>query len=219
MEILEKLLRDNKNAKPKRTIRQLFEQLVEFEYTGSESSVNRYSVKWKEKNQIVPKVACVLFFFDLGEAYQFDWSSERVFLDNELVCIKVAHFVLCYSRKKFIYIYPNQTQEMVFDTHIRAFEFFGGTPVRGIYDNMPTAVAKVLCGKERQWNSNFLRLCAHYRVQPTACTPARANEKGRIERQVQIDRQQSFTPMPKGKNIAELNNILNCIINIYHKLI
>ena len=97
---------------------------------------------------------------------------------------------------------------MVFDAHIRAFEFFGGTPIRGIYDNMTTAVTKVLCGSERQWNTNFLRLCAHYRVQPTACTPASGNEKGRVERQVQIDRQQFFTPMPKGETIAELNDVL-----------
>jgi len=42
--------------------------------------------------------------------------------------IKVAHFTLCYSGKTFASIYPNKTQEMVFDAHVRAFEFFGGTP-------------------------------------------------------------------------------------------
>ena len=42
--------------------------------------------------------------------------------------IKVAHFTLCYSGKTFASIYPNETQEMVFDAHVRAFEFFGGTP-------------------------------------------------------------------------------------------
>jgi transposase len=33
---------------------------------------------------------------------------------------------------------------MVFDAHMRAFEFFGGVTQRGIYDNMKTAVKKIL---------------------------------------------------------------------------
>ena len=106
---------------------------------------------------------------------------------------------------------------MVFDSHIRAFEYFGGTPVRGIYDNMPTAVTKILSGKERKWNDNFLRLCAHYRIEPTACNPASGNEKGRVERQVQISREQFFTPMPKGQNLQEINDILISKLNHYNK--
>jgi len=136
--------------------------------------------------------------FAPGEAYQFDWSTDKIVINDEIVSVKVAHFVLCYSRKRFTYIYPNETHEMVFDAHIRAFEFFGGTPIRGIYDNMTTAVKKVLVGKERECNPHFERLCAHYRVEPTACTPASGNEKGIVERQVQISRQQFFTPMPDG---------------------
>ena len=97
---------------------------------------------------------------------------------------------------------------MVFDAHIRAFEFFGGTPVRGIYDNMTTAVKKILAGKEREWNPHFERLCAHYRVEPTACNPASGNEKGQVERQVKISRQQFFTPMPEGGSLQELNDRL-----------
>jgi transposase len=129
-------------------------------------------------------------------------------INGETRVVKVAHFVLCYSRKKFIYIYPNETQEMVFDSHMRAFKFFGGTPTRGIYDNMKTAIYKVLRGSEREWNPNFEKLCAHYLIEPTACTPSRGNEKGRVERQVQIARERFFTPKPQGNSLAELNDKL-----------
>jgi hypothetical protein len=100
---------------------------------------------------------------------------------------------------------------------VRAFAFFGGTPVRGIYDNMTTAVKRVLRGVERDWNPNFERLCAHYRIEPTACTPARGNEKGRVERQVKIDRDQFFTPMPKGTSLNELNDRLMSQLIYYNK--
>src|SRR5580704_8990324 len=65
----------------------------------------------------------------------------------------------------------------------RAFAFFKGTCTRGIYDNMNTAVETVFIGKDRQFNRRFLRMCGHYLVEPTACTPASGWEKG-VENQV-----------------------------------
>jgi transposase len=208
VETLEKLLRDNARARPKQTAKQLFESLQDAGYKGSYSSVGRYIAKWNKRASSVSGAACIPLYFAPGEAYQFDWSSEKVKLNGEVVSVKVAHFILCYSRKRFVYVYVNETQEMVFDAHVRAFAFFGGTPLRGIYDNMKTAVQKVLKGRTREWNPGFERLCAHYRIEPTACTPARGNEKGRVERQVKTDRQQFFTPMPSGTNLQELNDIL-----------
>jgi len=217
IETLEKLLRDNKTAKPKRTIKQLFEDLQSMGYPGSYSAVGRYASQWKQRSCIVGASACIPLYFAPGDAYQFDWSAEKIILEGEIISVKVAHFILCYSRKRFVYVYFNETQEMVFDAHVRAFEFFGGTPLRGIYDNMKTAVQKVLRGKEREWNPRFERLCAHYRIEPVACTPARGNEKGRVERQVAIDRQQFFTPLPKGKTLSEINDILTSRVIAYNK--
>lgn len=214
---LEKLLRDNRFARPKRNGKMLFEDLRDLGYCGSYSAVNRYIDGWVSRSNAVRVDACVPLSFAPGEAYQFDWSTDQVIIGDEMVKVKVAHFTLCYSGKKFTYIYPNETQEMVFDAHVRAFEFFGGTPVRGIYDNMTTAVRRVLRGKDRDWNPHFEKLCAHYRIEPTACTPARGNEKGRVERQVKIDRDQFFTPMPSGASLSELNDRLMSQLIHYNK--
>ena len=71
--------------------------------------------------------------------------------------VKVAHVRLCHSRIMFVRAYPRETQEMVvFDAHERAFAFFKGTCVRGVYDNMKTAVETVFVGKDRQYNRRFL---------------------------------------------------------------
>ncbi len=214
---LEKLLRDNRFAKPKRNGKMLFEELRDLGYCGSYSAVNRYIDAWIARSSAVRVDTCIPLYFAPGEAYQFDWSTDKVIIGDEIIEVKVAHFTLCYSGKKFTYIYPNETHEMVFDAHVRAFEFFGGTPVRGIYDNMTTAVKRVLKGKERDWNPNFERLSAHYRIEPTACTPARGNEKGRVERQVKIDRDQFFTPMPKGSSLNELNDRIMSQLIHYNK--
>src|SRR5437773_7181593 len=105
----------------------------------------------------------------------------------------------------FVRAYPRETQEMVFDAHARAFDFFKGACTRGIYDNMKTAVETVLIGKDRQFNRRFLRMCGHYLVEPTACTPAAGWEKGQVENQVGDIRERLFTPRLHFASYAELN--------------
>ncbi len=78
---------------------------------------------------------------------------------------------------------------MVFDAHNRAFAFFRGACTRGIFDNMKTAVEAVFIGKDRHFNRRFLRMCGHYLVEPTACTPAAGWEKGQVENQVGLVRE------------------------------
>ncbi len=46
---------------------------------------------------------------------------------------------------------------------------------------MKTAVETILVGKERQYNRRFQQMCAHYLVDPVACTPASGWEKGQVE--------------------------------------
>ena len=48
-------------------------------------------------------------------------------------------------------------QELVFDAHDKAFEFYGGICRRGIYDNMKTAVEAIFVGKARQIVAVFSR--------------------------------------------------------------
>jgi hypothetical protein len=108
----------------------------------------------------------------------------------------------------FVRAYPRETQEMVFDAHNRAFAFFKGTCTRGIYDNMKTAVETVFIGKDRQFNRRFLRMCGHYLMEPTACTPAAGWEKGQVENQVGLVRERFFTPRLRMTSYEELNGWL-----------
>jgi len=121
------------------------------------------------------------------------------------VTIKVAHVRLCHSRMPFVRAYPRESQEMVFDAHARAFEFFRGACTRGIYDNMKTAVEAVFIGKDRQFNRRFLQMCGHYLVEPTACTPASGWEKGQVENQIGNLRERLFTPRLRVTSYEELN--------------
>ena len=56
--------------------------------------------------------ACVPLLFEPGEAYQFDWSHEIVWINNTTVTLKVVHVQLCHSRIFFVQAYPRETQEV-----------------------------------------------------------------------------------------------------------
>ena len=204
-------------ARPKRerlTYRRIFEDLRLEGYQGGYDNVRRYAKAWAARQGAVQAEAYVPLSFAPGEAYQFDWSHECVVIDGVTTIAKVAQVRLCHSRMPFVRAYPRESQEMVFDAHEKAFQFFKGVPRRGIYDNMKTAVDAVFVGKERQFNRRFAQLMSHHLVEPTACTPAAGWEKGQVENQVGVLRRRFFTPRLKFKSYAELNAWLadRCIV-------
>ena len=124
--------------------------------------------------------------FEPGEAFQFDWATyQKAEIGGVTMQVKLAHFSLAHSRMPFVIPYARESAEMLFDAHAKAFLFYEGVPARGIYDNPKTIVEKVLLGKDRKFNLKAAKLFDHYKYEPTACTPASGNEKGRVEKQVQ----------------------------------
>ena len=191
--------------KRRRTAMVLFEELQAEGYSGAYDSVRRHVRKWRREKRALGTQVFIPLSFDPAEAFQFDWSHEKVELAGMPATVKVAHLRLCHSRLFLVTAYPRETQEMVFDAHIRAFEFFGGVCQRGIYDNMKAVVNKVLSGKERVFNSRFEQLCSHYLYEPVPCTPAAGWEKRQVENQTGLVRKRFFTPRPKFAGYDELN--------------
>ncbi len=207
---LEALLAMNA-GKPRRerlTLIRLYEELRDGGYEGGYDAVRRYAHRWQREQSGAEADAYVPLSFAPGEAYQFDWSHEIVVLAGVTTRVKVAHVRLCHSRMPFVRAYPRETQEMVFDTHDRAFGFFRGACERGIYDNMKTAVDAVFVGKDRRFNRRFAQMCSHYLVEPVACTPGAGWEKGQVENQVGVVRERFFTPRLRFKSYEELNRYL-----------
>ena len=183
----------------RRSTQRLFEELRGQGYDGAHDSVHRFVKGWRDERARVPAQAFVPMSFAPGEAYQFDWSHETITLQGLPLTIKAAHMKLSHSRMPFVRAYFRETQELVFDAHDKAFQFYGGVCRRGIYDNMKTAVEAIFVGKARQYNRRFLQMCSHHLIEPVACTPAAGWEKGQVENQVGNLRDQLFRPKPRVK--------------------
>jgi transposase len=192
----------------RRSTQRLFEELRGRGYDGAHDSVHRFTKLWRDERARAPSHAFVPLSFAPGEAFQFDWSHETITLQGLPLVIKAAHMKLSHSRMPFVRAYFRETQELVFDAHDKAFQFYGGACRRGIYDNMKTAVEAIFVGKARQYNRRFLQMCSHHLIEPVACTPASGWEKGQVENQVGTLRDLLFRPKPRVSSLVELNGWL-----------
>ena len=151
----------------RRTARALYEQIKAAGYAGGYTRVTDFVRAWRQdQGKAVAANAFVPLAFELGEAFQFDWSEEGLVVGGVYRRMQVSHLKLCASRAFWLVAYPSQGHEMLFDAHTRSFAALGGIARRGIYDNMKTAVD---FGLERQRPHRQRPLRRHVRALPVRC--------------------------------------------------
>ena len=194
--------------KERRTAKALLEQITAAGYEGGYTQLTDFIRAWRaNQGGVAVGKAFVPLTFELGEAFQFDWSDEALVIGGLYRKLQVAHTKLCASRAFWLVAYPSQGHEMLFDAHTRSFAALGGVARRGIYDNMKTAVDQVKKGKGRVVNARFAVMCAHYLFDADFCNVASGWEKGVVEKNVQDSRRRIWIDAAKQRfgSFAELN--------------
>ena len=108
---------------------------------------------------------------------EVDWGTAWVRMNGQDVQVKLFCMRSRYSGKSFVRAYPRERQEMFLDGHIRAFDWYGGVFPTVVFDNLKTAVRRILRGKARIEQDRFTALRAHYTFESRFCNPARGQEK------------------------------------------
>jgi transposase len=138
-----------------------------------------------------------------GEQGQVDWgdfgllrvgSTERRLFGFVMV--------LSWSRAIWAHFSFEQTMSAVVRGHVECFDELSGVPRTILYDNMKTVVLE-RDGDAIRFHPRFLELRSHYLFDARACRPARANEKGRVERAIRYLRSSFFA----GRHFADLADV------------
>ena len=141
--------------------------------------------------------------FHPGAAMQVDWADFGYALPGCPRRVSALVMALCYSR----YLYIEFTLSQTFGTFVRAMErgvqFFGGTTVVDIFDNMKTVVI-THNHKTTQFNQRFLAYSRARGFGIRACNPGKGNEKGRVERPIGFIRER-FWPGRRFVSLLDLN--------------
>lgn len=118
---------------------------------------------------------------------------------------------LSYSGKSVHRAYSTQGQEAFLEGHQQAFEVLGGTPVDKIrYDNLKSAVSRVLFGRNRTESARWVAFRSHHGFDAFYCHPGLegAHEKGGVEGEGGRFRRNHLVPVPKVATMSELNELL-----------
>lgn len=192
--------------KQRYTAHKIYEILVKEGYTGCEGYIHNFICRTKKKLQAGK--AYLPLEFDAGQDAQVDWGEAVVILAG--VEVKVQFFVmrLNYSRVRFVKAYPFQKQEAFLEAHEVGFHFLGGVPHRIAYDNLKTAVFRILEGHNRQEQDAFKAFRSYYLFDSHYCNPAQGHEKGGVESDVGYAQRNFFSPLPRVNDYDELNRLL-----------
>jgi len=205
---IEELLQESERQprKQRYTSHKIYQLLQKEGYSGSESGIRRY-IGERRRELKRPPIYLPLAF-DPGIDGQVDWGEVTVHLKGEAIQVELFVMRLCYSRKVFAMVFPTQRQECFFAGHVAAFQHFGGVPQRLSYDNLKTAVLRIMEGRNRIEQSAFVTFRSHYLFESRYCTPAQGHEKGGVEHGVGFVRRNFLTPLLRGDSFAAINQQL-----------
>jgi transposase len=196
--------------KQRHTAHRIWTRLQEEEAaTGlSESTVRHFVARRRRALALsAPKVFLHLEFLP-GDVAQVDWGEANVIIGGQTVKAWMFCMRLGCSTASFVALYPHGRMEAFLDGHIRAFQFFGGVTRHIIYDNLKSAVIRILHGRGRKLNQRFETLAAHYLFEPIFANVAAGWEKGLVENLVGSSRRNYLVPVPQADSLEAINRDL-----------
>ncbi len=196
--------------KQRHTARRMHQRLQrEHGFRGSESTVRRYVGRRRrelglKRNVFVPQS------YEPGQEGEVDWYEGHVDFPWGRQKVQILEVRSCFSGREFHVAYPRQTQQAFLEGHAQAFEWFGGVFHTLRYDNLGSAVKRVLRGRRREETDRFVALRSHYLFESVFCIPGKegAHEKGGVEGGVGRFRRNHLVPVPKVASFDELNELL-----------
>lgn len=209
---IDQILRADLSAPPKQrhTARRIFDRVrVELPgFNGSERTVRGYVQRRRQQLGLEHREVFVAQTYAWGSEAQVDWYEAWAILSGERVKLQVFEMRSMASGAAYHRAYTHATQQAFLEAHQLAFSYFDGVFRVLRYDNLKSAVKRMLRGFRREETSRFIAFRSHWRFQSEFCNPARGNEKGGVEGEGGYFRRNHWVPLPEARDLDELNAYL-----------
>ena len=211
-EIINRILEEDRDAprKQRHTAHRIFTRLREehAEHPIGEPTVRRYVAIRKRELGLSGREVFVPQSYGFGEEAQVDWFEASAKLGGERYVLQFFAMRSMGSGDAFHRAYTNATQQAFLEGHEHGFGYFGGVFRKLRYDNLSSAVKKILRGRQREETTRVIAFRSHWGFQSEYCNPASGNEKGGVEGEVGRYRRNLLVPVPEASDLAELNERL-----------
>jgi transposase len=140
-----------------------------------------------------------------GQTGEADWYEAYVTRGGERHLVQVFSLRSCYSGDALHVAFERATQQAFLQALEAGFAFVGGVFRVVRFDNLRSAVQKILRGRQREETERFIAFRSHWGFEASFCNPGRGNEKGGVEGEVRRFRRNYFVPLPVIESLEELN--------------
>ena len=205
--IIDEILAADEKAprKQRHTRAQIFRRLWdEHGYRGGYDAVRRYVGKRRRRQ----RETFIPLAHDPGQRLECDFGHIYVDFPDGRRQVPVFLATWAYSYCPFATALPTERTEAILTGMVEAFEFFDCVPHEVWWDNPKPVVTTIFKGRSRKPNERYAALASHYAFEPLYCMPARGNEKPRVENRVYDLQRRWATPVPRVRDLAELNAYL-----------
>jgi len=209
--LIDEILSADEQAPPKQrhTAMRVFERLKGEGYQGGYDAVRRYVAKHRKRQ----RETFIPLAHDPGQRVEADFGQIYVDFPEGRRAVWVLILVWSHSNYPFALALPTQRTEAILEGMVQGFDYFGCVPREIWWDNPKTVATKLLIGRERRLHPRYAALASHYVFDPLFCMPARGNEKPYVENRVKTLQRRWSTPVPKAKDLDELNAyLLECCL-------
>jgi transposase len=212
MPFIDAILEGDRRAprKQRHTARRIH-QRIRAELPGclvAESTVRRYVRLRKREMGWVARETFVPQSYAWGSEAQADWYEAEAELEDKRYTLQVFSLRSMASGAAFHRAYPRATQQAFLEAHEFAFRYCRGIFHHLRYDNLTSAVKKILRGHQRDETTRFFAFRSHWGFQAEFCTPAAAHEKGGVEGEAGYFRRNHWVRVPEARDLEELNEQL-----------
>ncbi len=211
-DFIDKVLDEDRRAprKQRHTARRLYRRiLTEFpDATVAESTVRNHVRERKRQMGLLRRETFVPQSYGWAQEAQVDWYEAWVDLGGERTRMQVFAMRSMASGAAFHRAYPHATQQAFLEAHEHAFAYFGGVFHLLRYDNLASAVRKILRGHRREETVRFMAFRSHWRFAAEFCTPGEGHEKGGVEGEGGYFRRNHLVPVPRVADLDALNSML-----------
>ena len=196
--------------KQRHTARRIYRRILkEYPDAGvAESTVRNHVRERKRRMGLELRETFVPQSYGWGQEAQVDWYEAWADLGDERTKVQVFVMRSMASGAAFHRAYPHATQQAFLEAHELAFDYFGGVFRLLRYDNLASAVRKILRGHRREETVRFVAFRSHWRFAAEFCTPGEGHEKGGVEGEGGYFRRNHLVPVPSVADLDALNALL-----------
>jgi len=202
------------NQRSDMTLRLLWEEYAG-RYPNSSYSYSQYCEHYRRwRGQLKRSMRQI---HKAGEKCFIDYAGQTVPIVDPATgeCYPAQIFVAVLGASSYTFAEATRSQSLPdwLESHVRAFEFFGGVTQMLIPDNLRSAVSKA-CRYDPEINPSYQQLADHYRVAVMPARPYKPKDKAKAEVAVQIVERWILARLRHHTffSLAELNHCIAALL-------